>query len=267
MTESMALIDCPDGADFKFGILIQKKDIFVSVDGRLPNGSEISQALKKYSNKDILGLYGEKAYHTFTAALSPDAAEPEGFKRIPYRNLFVTEPAEHAAVVARAALLLDWLHHTKYCASCGSHLYLSTTETALECPQCRRIWYPVLAPCIIVLISKGEQILLARHVQHISDLYTCIAGFIEAGETAEEAVVREIREEVGLTVKDIRYRGSQGWPYPNQLMLAFRAEYVSGDITVQKEELSEAAWFTRDALPPIPLPGSAAYDLICGDWY
>ena len=263
----MALIDCPDGADFKFGILIQKKDIFVSVDGRLPNGSEISQALKKYSNKDILGLYGEKAYHTFAAALSPDAAVPEGFKRIPYRNVFVTEPAEYAAVVARAALLLDWLQHTKYCASCGSHLYLSTTETALECPQCRRIWYPVLAPCIIVLISKGEQILLARHVQHISDLYTCIAGFIEAGETAEEAVVREIREEVGLTVKDIRYRGSQGWPYPNQLMLAFRAEYVSGDITVQQEELSEAAWFTRDALPPIPLPGSAAHRLICGDWF
>ena len=204
----MALIDCPDGADFEFGILIQKKDVFISENGRLPNGSEISQALKKYSHKDILGLYGEKAYHTFAAALSPDAAEPEGFKRIPYRNLFITEPAEYASIVARAALLLDWLQHTKYCPSCGSRLYLSTTETALECPQCRRIWYPVLAPCIIVLISKGEQILLARHVQHISDLYTCIAGFIEAGETAEEAVAREIREEVGLTVKDIRYCGS-----------------------------------------------------------
>ena len=125
----------------------------------------------------------------------------------------------------------------------------------------------MLAPCIIVLISKGKQILLARHVQHTSDIYTCIAGFIEAGESAEEAVIREVHEEVGLTVKDIRYRGSQAWPYPNQLMLAFRAEYVSGDITVQKEELSEAAWFTRDALPPIPLPGSAAHRLICGDWY
>ena len=231
----MALIDCPNGADFEFGILIQKKDIFVSADGRLPNGNEISQVLKKYTENDILGLYGEKACHTFAAALSPDAADPEGFKRIPYRNLFITEPAEYASIVARAALLLDWLHHTKYCASCGSHLHLSTTETALECPQCRRIWYPVLAPCIIVLISKGEQILLARHVQHISDIYTCIAGFIEAGETAEEAVAREIR--------------------------------VSGDITVQKEELSEAAWFTRDALPPIPLPGSAAHRLICSDWF
>ena len=263
----MALIDCPNGADFEFGILIQKKNIFVSENGRLPSGSEVTKAIRKYNNQDILGVYGERAYHTFAAALSPDAAEPKGFKRIPYRNLFITEPSEHSEHAARAVLLLDWLHHTKYCPSCGSSLHLSITETALECPQCRRILYPVLAPCIIVLISKGEQILLARHVQHTSDIYTCIAGFIEAGESAEEAVIREVHEEVGLTVKDIRYCGSQGWPYPNQLMLAFRAEYVLGDITVQKEELSEAAWFTRDALPPIPLPGSAAYRLICGDWY
>ena len=263
----MALIDCPNGADFEFGILIQKKNIFVSESGRLPSGSEVSKAIGRYNSQDIFGVYGERGYRTFAAALSPEAAEPEGFKRIPYRNLFITESVEYDAVVARAVLLLDWLHHTKYCSSCSSPLHLSLTETALECPQCSRIFYPVLAPCIIVLISKGDQILLARHVQHTSDIYTCIAGFIEAGESAEEAVIREVHEEVGLTVKDIRYRGSQAWPYPNQLMLAFRAEYVSGDITVQKEELSEAAWFTRDALPPIPLPGSAAHRLICGDWY
>ena len=263
----MALIDCPNGADFEFGILIQKKNIFVSESGRVPSGSEVSKAIGRYNSQDIFGVYGERGYRTFAAALSPEAAEPEGFKRIPYRNLFITESVEYGAVVARAVLLLDWLHHTKYCSSCSSPLHLSLTETALECPQCSRIFYPVLAPCIIVLISKGDQILLARHVQHTSDIYTCIAGFIEAGESAEEAVIREVHEEVGLTVKDIRYRGSQAWPYPNQLMLAFRAEYVSGDITVQKEELSEAAWFTRDALPPIPLPGSAAHRLICGDWF
>ena len=260
----MALIDCPDGADFEFGILIQKKNIFILENGQLPNGSEVSKVLKKYNDSDILGSYGEQAYHTFAAALSPEAAGPKGYKQIPYRNLFITEPAEHAAVVARAALLLDWLHHTKYCSSCGSRLYLSTTETALECPQCRRIWYPVLAPCIIVLISKGEQILLARHVQHISDLYTCIAGFIEIGESAEQAAVREVREEVGIEIKDLRYVGSQGWPFPDQLMLGFRAEYKSGDIRVQESELVEAKWFTKDALPPFPKRGSMGWRLITG---
>ena len=263
----MALVDCLDGAHFNLGILIQKKNIFVSEDGNLLTGKKVTEIISRYDEKDILSRYGEKTYHTFAVALSPEAVEPEGYKRIPYRTLFVTGASEDAALTARAVHLLDWLHHTKYCSVCGAPLHLSRTETALECPHCGRIVYPVIAPCIIVLINKEDKVLLARHVQHTSDIYTCIAGFIEAGETAEEAVAREIREEVGLTVKNIRYRGSQGWPYPNQLMLAFRAEYVSGDITVQKEELSEAAWFTRDTLPPIPLPGSAAHRLICGDWF
>ena len=263
----MALIDCSNGTDFEFGVLIQKKIIFIYEDGRLPGGKEISKVIGTYENKDILSCYGEPTYRTFAAALSPEAAAPSGFKRIPYRSLFVTDPAGYAAPVTRAALLLNWLHNTRYCSACGIRLRLSTAETAQECPQCGRVFYPVLAPCIIVLITKGEQILLARHAQHTTDIYTCIAGFIEAGDSAEEAVIREVHEEVGLTVKDIRYRGSQSWPYPNQLMLAFRAEYVSGEITVQKEELLEAAWFTRDALPPLPLPGSAANRLICGDWY
>ena len=102
----MALIDCPNGTDFEFGVLIQKKDIFILESGQLPIGSEVSQALKTYRNEDIISLYGERIYRTFAAALSPDAAEPEGFKRIPYRNLFITEPVEYASIVARAALLL-----------------------------------------------------------------------------------------------------------------------------------------------------------------
>lgn len=263
----MALVDCSDGSEFRFGILVQKKNIFVFENGRLPTGAEVAKVIREYNEGSILASYGEAAYHTFAASLVSEAPCPIGLKRIPYRNLFVTGPAEYAAAATRAVSLLDWLQHTKYCPSCSTKLRLSFIETALECPQCGRIIYPILAPCIIVLVSRGTEVLLARHVQHTTDIYTCIAGFIEAGESAEEAVIREIREEVGLTVNNIRYRGSQSWPYPNQLMLAFRADYASGEIAVQKEELSEAAWFTKDTLPPIPRPGSAAYRLIYGDWY
>ena len=263
----MPLLTCIDGSQFSFGILIQKKNIFVYDDGSLPTGAAVTQALSTYASQDILFRYSEDAYQTFAALLAPEAAAPEGFRSMPYRSLFVNGPVEHAAVTARAALLLNWLHTDCFCASCSAPLFLSHTETAQECPHCGRVFFPVIAPCIIVLISKGDKVLLARHLQHTTTIYTCIAGFIEAGESAEDAVIREVREEVGLTVTNVRYRGSQGWPYPNQLMLAFRAEYVSGEITVQKEELSEATWFNRDALPPIPLPGSAAYRLICGDWY
>ncbi|MGP1432194.1 MAG: NAD(+) diphosphatase [Treponema sp.] len=263
----MPLLTCIDGSQFSFGILIQKKNIFVYDNGSLPTGATVTKILSSYDSQNILVRYSEDVYQTFAALLAPEAAVPEGLMPIPYRSLFVSGSVEYAAVTARAALLLNWLHTNCFCASCGAPLFLSRTETAQECSQCRRIFFPVIAPCIIVLISKGDKILLARHLQHTTNIYTCIAGFIEAGESAEDAVIREVREEVGLTITDIRYRGSQGWPYPNQLMLAFRAEYVSGEIRVQKNELSEAAWFSRDDLPSIPLPGSAAYQLICGDWY
>ena len=104
--------------------------------------------------------------------------------------------------------------------------------------------------------------MLARHVQRNQDIYTCIAGFIEAGESAEEAVSREVKEEVGINVKNIKYKGSQGWPFPDQLMLAFTAEYESGTIKLQEDELSEAKWFSKENLPATPLPGSVAYKLI-----
>lgn len=263
----MALINNCNGDTFTFGVLIQKRNIFIPKNGMLPSGRDVFTIIKQYPQSDILSLYGEKECATFAAFLSPEAAVPKGFTRIPYRNVFAEGNTAYAGCTARAVLLLNWLYQTKYCSSCSTLLHLSVTETAQVCPHCGRIFYPIIAPCIIVLISRGDKILLARHIQHTTDIYTCIAGFIEAGESAEDAVIREVHEEVGLTVQNIRYRGSQGWPYPNQLMLAFRAEYVSGDIIVQKEELSDAAWFSKDALPPVPRPGSAAYRLICGDWY
>ena len=136
----------------------------------------------------------------------------------------------------------------------------------MECPSCHKILFPRIEPCVIVLISKGDKILLARHAYRNQDIYACIAGFIEAGESAEEAVRREVREEVGIEIKNIKYRGSQSWPFPDQMMLGFTAEYESGDLVLQKEEIADAQWFDRSNCPASPKPGSIGYRLIHGEY-
>ena len=115
-------------------------------------------------------------------------------------------------------------------------------------------------------MSKADEILLAQHKNRGDGMYSCIAGFVEMGETIENAVKREVLEETGITVKNIRYVGSQAWPFPDQLMLAFRAEYESGEITIQEDELSDAQWFKRQTLPKVPGPGSVAHNLINGEF-
>ena len=132
----------------------------------------------------------------------------------------------------------------------------------MDCPQCGNQIFPRINPCVIMLVSKGNQILLARHAQRNQDVYTCLAGFVEAGESIEHAVRREIMEETGIKVKNIKYFGSQSWPFPAQLMFGFTAEYESGDIIPQPGEIADAQWFVRDHCPATPQKGSIAYKLI-----
>lgn len=164
--------------------------------------------------------------------------------------------------LARACALLTWNKDTKYCSQCGGKLYRKQPETAKLCPTCGKIYFTRIEPCIIVLVHKGDKMLLGRHVQRNQEFFSCLAGFIEGGESAEHAVAREIMEETGIKVKNIQYRGSQSWPFPDQLMLAFTAEYESGNIKLQEDELSAADWFDRDNCPTTPAPGSIAYKLI-----
>ncbi|MGA7936486.1 MAG: NAD(+) diphosphatase [Kovacikia sp.] len=125
--------------------------------------------------------------------------------------------------------------------------------------------YPRLSPAVIVLISRGEELLLARAPRFPAGMYSILAGFVEPGESLEETVIREVREEVGIEITDIRYFGSQPWPFPNSLMIGFTATYAGGEIVIEPEELSEAAWFNKHALPPIPPKLSIARKLI--DWF
>ncbi len=197
-----------------------------------------------------------------TLALDSKEILPEQYKTQTIRYFFSISNEEKTYHAARARALLSWRRDNKFCSKCGSPLTKHTTFTALECPNCKKSYFPRIEPCVIILVNKGEKILLARHVQRNQNVYTCIAGFIEVGETAEHAVRREIEEEVGIKVKNITYKGSQSWPFPDQLMLAFTAEYDSGETKLQEDEISDAQWFDRETCPATPEPGSIAYRLI-----
>jgi NAD+ diphosphatase len=195
--------------------------------------------------------------------LESDAPALSGCRWTPLRSYFAMG-IDGVPLAARAMSLFRWRRSTRFCGTCGGAMYDSTEETARKCILCGHIVFPTIEPAIIVLISKGDRFLLGRHAHRNTTVYTCIAGFVEQGETLEACVAREIREETAIEVKNIRYVGSQSWPFPDQLMLAFKAEWASGTPVPDYDELDDLQWFTRDNLPDIPLPGSVAYKLITG---
>lgn len=241
-----------------------ESNIVLKADGSLPEFSEF-EGIK--SENPILEYFEEKQTKIKVLGLSSAEKLNESYVIKPLREFFAENAADDDIrfQVFRAKSLLNWRISEKFCHHCGAPLNEHPLFTARICPECKNVVFPRIEPCIIVLVTKGDKILLARHAQRNQDIYACIAGFIEAGESAEHAVEREIFEETGLRVKNIQYRGSQSWPFPRQLMLGFTAEYASGDIVLQKEELVDAKWFDRNNCPASPKPGSIAYQLIHGE--
>lgn len=165
-------------------------------------------------------------------------------------------------LVGRGVQLAEFYRSHKFCGYCGHEMQVSKTEWAALCSHCRERYYPQIAPCIIVAIRKGEEILLAQHVRHRNGIHTVLAGFVEVGETLEETVAREVMEESNVRVKNVRYVSSQPWPFPNSLMMAFMADYDSGEIKHDPKELLNAGWYHYDALPMLPPVGTIARRLI-----
>ena len=235
------------------------KDIILRSDGSTLSADDLRH-LKAAAECDC--FFEEKENDFCCLGVKTTTALPEDFIMRPLR-LFNHEQTEEMAMrVSRAKALMEWLRATRYCPKCGKELLPHPTLTAMQCGECGNLIFPRIEPCIIVLVRRGEEMLLARHVQRNQEIYACIAGFMEAGESAEQAVVREIKEETGITVRNVRYFGTQSWPYPAQLMIAFTAEYESGELRLQEDELSDAQWFTPDNCPASPQPGSIAYRLI-----
>ncbi len=157
---------------------------------------------------------------------------------------------------------LNWYTNHQYCGRCGVKNTLFDEGRALHCEACNLTCYPRISPCVIGLVIKEDQCLLAHHTKYKTHRFSTLAGFIEPGESAEQAFAREVREEVGIQVRNIRYIKSQPWPFPGQLMLGFSAEWLSGEIEVDGEEIDEAYWFDFDNLPELPPKGALSREII-----
>jgi NAD+ diphosphatase len=156
-------------------------------------------------------------------------------------------------LAGRAVQLVEWARTHRYCGRCATPTEPSAGERSRRCPACGLLAFPRLAPAMITLVERDDgRVLLARNTNFPTRMFSLLAGFVEPGETLEEAVARETFEEVGVAVDDIRYWGSQPWPFPHSLMIGFRARYVGGELTLQEDEIAEAGWFARDDLPMVP---------------
>jgi NAD+ diphosphatase len=165
-------------------------------------------------------------------------------------------------VAGRAVQIVEWARTHRFCGRCGTATESQTGDRSMKCPVCGLLAFPRLAPAMITLVTRDDEVLLARGVNFRSPLYSCLAGFVEPGESLEGAVVREVREEVGVEVGNVRYWGSQPWPFPHSLMVGFTAEWASGEIDIDQTEIVDAQWFKREAMPPIPPAISIARKLI-----
>lgn len=184
------------------------------------------------------------------------------FELFALRALAATLDPALFGVVGRAMHAADWLTTSRFCGRCGTKTAPLEGERAMACPACGLHIYPRISPAIITLVRKGPLALLASNAKFPGAFYSTLAGFAEIGESLEETLVREVHEEAGVKVKNVRYFGSQPWPFPNSLMIAFTAEWDSGEINIDPKELSDAKWFSVDELPLIPPPLSIARQLI-----
>lgn len=181
---------------------------------------------------------------------------------LPLRQFMLQDEAQTFKMLAYATQIGLWARQNRFCGSCGEPMQHMAGERAMHCARCGLHNYPRLSPSMIVLISRGDEILLARSPRFVNGMYSVLAGFVEAGESVEECVVREVREEVALEIRNLQYIGSQGWPFPHSLMLGFHAEYAGGEIVPQADEIEDARWFSLNDLPPLPASRSIARYLI-----
>jgi NAD+ diphosphatase len=216
-------------------------------------------------------FFGEQGrhIHCYSGELDAQAVLPEGLRGVGLRQLYSQADEAWFQLAGRAIQIVDWDRTHQYCGRCGGPMEAMPNERAKKCPACGLTNYPRLSPAIIIAVvrktEEGNRLLLARNHRFPPGRFSIIAGFVEPGESLEECAEREVFEEVGIRIQQIRYFGSQPWPFPNSLMLGFTAEYAGGDFVLEEGEIAEAGWFAADAMPQIPPRMSISRRLI--DWF
>lgn len=228
--------------------IISCSDVYKSSD-QLPSKRDYFY-IGDYANKKIFGV-------------SYNLPEKEGRLILtPARDALAMANAKTSYLICRAKHLLNWHHSSLYSGCCGVPTALSPTEIAKICETCKKMIYPTTSSFVIVLIEKDGKLLLARSPHFAKGMYSTIAGFVDAGESYEDTVHREAQEEVGIKIKDLTYFGSQSWPFPSSIAVAFKAKYESGEIQMDPTEIEDAQWFDPKQLPPLPHPCSISRHII-----
>jgi NAD+ diphosphatase len=252
--------DDPMGRCFAFS----GSDLIVAADrndgSQVPTWAELRQWRIASVRHQYLGMLDGE--HCWSAEVAPEVAVPPVASLVGLRALYERLPEVHYGVAGRAVQIIAWERDHQFCGRCGAATERISGERARRCPTCGLIAYPRLSPAIIVLIERGDRILLARGHAFAQGRFGIIAGFVEPGETLEDAVRREVREEVNIELGYVEYFGSQPWPFPHGIMIGFRASHLRGEITIDDTELAEAGWYGLDDLPTIPTKLSIARQLI-----
>jgi NAD+ diphosphatase len=242
-------------------LLLRGADVVMPIDGALAlfEGTATEPTGVVPQELFLLGTLGDRPL--LVGALADDAPLPEGMRAVGLRAVLAEADAELGALAGYAAQLFRWTRTSRFCSVCATP-YAQSDGWGKVCANCGNSVYPPVSPAAIVLIHDGGDRVLLGSKPGWGKRYSLIAGFVEPGETLEECVAREVREEVGVEVADIRYVGSQPWPFPHQLMVGFTARYTGGEIVIDTTELADATWFSREALPELPPPFSIARQII-----
>ncbi|WP_411681594.1 NAD(+) diphosphatase [Clostridium thailandense] len=246
--------------------IFKNNELLIKIENNLiffPNESDINNLNINLINLDSFIIEDKNEF--VLCEINELTNLPNKFKFYNFRSLISLLDKFTFNLAAKALHLASWNKTYKYCNKCGTLLNEKDDERAKICPECGFIIYPRISPAIITAVIKDKKLLLAHNTNFIDNMYSVIAGFVEPGETFEDCVAREVFEETSIRVKNIKYFGSQPWPFPDSLMVAFICEYESGELKVDGLEISDADWYDINKLPFIPKGGSIARKLI--DWF